>query len=63
MGPMNFVASLGRLFGLFLGFFGFNIVSFLEIIYWVVVRGSRSMVHKKNNCVKEKVLSLAKYNL
>ena len=44
MGPVDFIASLGGLFGLFLGF---SIVSFVEIIYWVVVRGSQSMVHKK----------------
>ena len=44
MGPVDFIASLGGLFGLFLGF---SIVSFVEIIYWIVVRGSRSMVHRK----------------
>ena len=31
MGPVDFIASLGGLFGLFLGF---SIVSFVEIIYW-----------------------------
>ena len=44
MGPVDFIASLGGLFGLFLGF---SIVSFFEIIYWVVVRGSRSLVHRR----------------
>ena len=33
MGPVDFVASLGGLFGLCLGF---SIISFLEIIYWVL---------------------------
>ena len=32
MGPVDFVASLGGLFGLCLGF---SIISFFEIIYWV----------------------------
>ena len=32
MGPVDFVASLGGLFGLCLGF---SIISFLEIIYWL----------------------------
>ena len=44
MGPVDFIASLGGLFGLFLGF---SIVSFVEIIYWIVVRGSRNMLHRK----------------
>ena len=34
MGPVDFVASLGGLFGLCLGF---SIISFLEIIYWLLV--------------------------
>ena len=33
MGPVDFVASLGGLFGLCLGF---SIISFLEIIYWIL---------------------------
>ena len=33
MGPVDFVASLGGLFGLCLGF---SIISFLEIIYWII---------------------------
>ena len=43
MGPVDFIASLGGLFGLFLGF---SIVSFVEIVYWIVVRGSRNMLYK-----------------
>ena len=44
MGPVDFIASLGGLFGLFLGF---SIVSFVEIIYWIVVRGSRNMLYNR----------------
>ena len=33
MGPVDFVASLGGLFGLCLGF---SIISFIEIIYWIL---------------------------
>ena len=44
MGPVDFIASLGGLFGLFLGF---SIVSFVEIVYWIVVRGSRSMLQSR----------------
>ena len=44
MGPVDFIASLGGLFGLFLGF---SIVSFVEIIYWIVVRGSRNMQQRR----------------
>ena len=33
MGPVDFVASLGGLFGLCLGF---SIISFLEIVYWII---------------------------
>ena len=33
MGPVDFVASLGGFFGLCLGF---SIISFLEIIYWLL---------------------------
>ena len=33
MGPVDFIASLGGLFGLCLGF---SIISFLEIIYWLL---------------------------
>ena len=32
MGPVDFAASLGGLFGLCLGF---SIISFIEIIYWI----------------------------
>ena len=44
MGPVDFIASLGGLFGLFLGF---SIVSFVEIFYWLVVRGSRSVLQRR----------------
>ena len=44
MGPVDFISSLGGLFGLFLGF---SIVSFVEIVYWIVVRGSRSMLQSR----------------
>ena len=44
MGPVDFISSLGGLFGLFLGF---SIVSFVEIVYWIVVRGSRNMLYRK----------------
>ena len=45
MGPVEFVSSLGGLFGLFLGF---SVVSFLEIIYWATVRICRSLIWKHN---------------
>ena len=44
MGPVDFISSLGGLFGLFLGF---SIVSFVEIIYWLVVRGSQSVLQRR----------------
>ena len=44
MGPVDFIASLGGLFGLFLGF---SIVSFVEIFYWLSVRGSRSVLQRR----------------
>ena len=43
MGPVDFVASLGGLFGLCLGF---SIISFIEIIYWVVAGVIRSVLGK-----------------
>ena len=43
MGPVEFVSSLGGLFGLFLGF---SIVSFVEIIYWATVRMCRNFMWK-----------------
>ena len=43
MGPVDFIASLGGLFGLFLGF---SIISFIELFYWVVIRMSRNMLRK-----------------
>ena len=44
MNPVDFIASLGGLFGLFLGF---SIVSFVEIFYWILVRGSRTMLQRR----------------
>ena len=45
MGPVEFVSSLGGLFGLFLGF---SLVSFLEIIYWATVRICRNLIWRHN---------------
>ena len=45
MGPVEFVSSLGGLFGLFLGF---SVVSFIEIIYWVTLRICRNCFWKPN---------------
>ena len=41
MGPVEFVSSLGGLFGLFLGF---SLISFFEIIYWASVQLIRNIV-------------------
>ena len=41
MGPVEFVSSLGGLFGLFIGF---SIISFFEIIYWAFVRLGRNLI-------------------
>ena len=41
MGPVDFVSSLGGLFGLFLGF---SVISFCEIIYWTSVQLTRNIV-------------------
>ena len=41
MGPVDFVSSLGGLFGLFLGF---SVISFCEIIYWASVQLCRNIV-------------------
>ena len=43
MGPVDFIASLGGLFGLCLGF---SIISFLEIIYWAVTGFYRNVFNK-----------------
>ena len=43
MNPVDLVASLGGLFGLCLGF---SIISFIEIIYWVVAGVIRSVLGK-----------------
>ena len=43
MGPVDFIASLGGLFGLCLGF---SIISFLEIIYWAVTGFYRNICAK-----------------
>ena len=45
MGPVEFVSSLGGLFGLFLGF---SVVSFLEIVYWATVRMGRNLLGRTN---------------
>ena len=41
MGPVDFVSSLGGLFGLFLGF---SIISFCEIAYWAFVQFGRNII-------------------
>ena len=43
MGPVDFVASLGGLFGLCLGF---SIISFIEIVYWVAAGVIRTVLSK-----------------
>ena len=43
MGPVDFIASLGGLFGLCLGF---SIISFLEIIYWAATGLCRNVFAK-----------------
>ena len=43
MGPVDFIASLGGLFGLCLGF---SIISFLEIIYWATTGFFRNAFKK-----------------
>ena len=43
MGPVDFIASLGGLFGLCLGF---SIISFMEIIYWVFTGLCRAIFSK-----------------
>ena len=43
MGPVDFAASLGGLFGLCLGF---SIISFLEIIYWAATGIYRNVFNK-----------------
>ena len=43
MGPVDFVASLGGLFGLCLGF---SIISFLEIIYWLLAGIYKTVLNK-----------------
>ena len=45
MGPVEFVSSLGGLFGLFLGF---RAVSFLQIVYWATVRMGRNLFGRTN---------------
>ena len=44
MDPVDFIASLGCLFGLCLGF---SIVSFIEIVYWAVAGHIRNMFLRK----------------
>ena len=43
MGPVDFAASLGGLFGLCLGF---SIISFIEIIYWIGAGVFRTLYNK-----------------
>ena len=43
IGPVDFIASLGGLFGLCLGF---SIISFLEIIYWATTGFFRNAFKK-----------------
>ena len=43
MGPVDFIASLGGLSGLCLGF---SIISFMEIIYWVFTGLCRAIFSK-----------------
>ena len=43
IGPVDFVASLGGLFGLCLGF---SIISFLEIVYWAAIGFFRNVFNK-----------------
>ena len=43
IGPVDFIASLGGLFGLCLGF---SIISFLEIVYWAVIGFFRNVFNK-----------------
>ena len=43
MGPVDFAASLGGLFGLCLGF---SIISFIEIIYWIGAGVLRALFSK-----------------
>ena len=43
IGPVDFIASLGGLFGLCLGF---SIISFLEIIYWLLAGFCKNIVTK-----------------
>ena len=46
MGPVDFVASLGGLFGLCLGF---SIISFLEIVYWILAGIFKTTFFKMQN--------------
>ena len=41
MGPIEFISSLGGLFGLCLGF---SFISFFEIVYWAIKALSRSFI-------------------
>ena len=41
MGPIEFISSLGGLFGLCLGF---SFISFFEIIYWATIALARCLV-------------------
>ena len=48
MGPIEFISSLGGLFGLCLGF---SFISFFEIIYWAIIALSRCLMPKMPNMV------------
>ena len=43
IGPIEFISSLGGLFGLCLGF---SLISFFEIIYWTIIALSRCLMLK-----------------
>ena len=45
MTAIDFISSLGGLFGLFLGF---SLLSFVEIIYWFIVVFGRQIIFGKN---------------
>ena len=54
MGPVDFIASLGGLFGLCLGF---SIISFIEIIYWAATGIFRNVFAKQAKSNKVGILT------
>ena len=44
MTNVDFISTLGGLFGLCLGF---SFISFIEIFYWAIIRFSRNLKSKK----------------